>query len=57
MYTYEEHIRAVRLYIKIGKRVAARLDRGGEAPGAFAAMFRLVTGTTPSSYFRLSELA
>ncbi|WP_322080587.1 AraC family transcriptional regulator [Paraburkholderia bannensis] len=33
------------------------LALGYETPGAFAAMFRRVTGTTPSAYFRLSESA
>ncbi|RAR52288.1 AraC family transcriptional regulator [Paraburkholderia unamae] len=33
------------------------LALGYETPGAFAAMFRRVTGTTPSAYFRLSETA
>jgi len=41
-----------------GRPVAdVSLALGYETPGAFAAMFRRVTGSTPSAYFNLSDPA
>jgi hypothetical protein len=35
MYSYEERIRAVKLYIKLGKRVAATIKIFGRRTGAY----------------------